>query len=407
MMQQSQSRFFVIIGTLDTKGPEIAFLRGCFDDLGCHTRIIDVGLLSRPAFAADIPREAVAARMNTTIARLVKDGKDKVQALTLMAQGAGSIVQEWVSSQCAAGVIALGGGVGTWLGTTVMRNLPLGLPKVMVTTLPYDIRPLVGAKDIIFFPSVADILGLNPTLRTIIRNAASALATMADLPQMPATSKPVIGLTGMGITTPSALACRKILEKRGYEIASFHTNGFGGSAFEEWVQMGMFDAVLDLTTHEITSQLFNGVAKSVSTRLETAAKKGLPQVVGPGGLDVVSRGPIETLSKSDLRQLHHRHSPFFTHVRISADGMRSVAETIADKLNLSRAPTAFIIPLKGFSTQNFPGGIFYNPEADSEFIFALKKRLKKEIKVVEIDCHINDIDFAEGACNLLEEITQT
>ncbi|UCF91715.1 MAG: Tm-1-like ATP-binding domain-containing protein [Desulfobacterales bacterium] len=403
-MNVSDSRYVVIVGTLDTKGPEIAFLRDCLHQLGCRTRVVDIGLLAPPAFAADISREVVAARMDTTVERLLAGSQERVAAMTLMARGVNGLLADWLEASEVAGVIAVGGGVGTWVGTTVMRALPIGLPKIMVSTLPFDIRPQLGAKDIVVFPSVADILGLNPTLRTVLRNAAAALAGMAALPRLPATSKKVIGMTGMGITTPAVLASRKFLEEGGVEVTSFHTNGRGGSVFEEWIQMGMFSGVLDLTTHEITSRIFNGIALAEETRLETAAKQGVPQVVGPGGLDVISRGPVETLDANDRRRPHYRHSPFFTHVRISPEGMRAVAATVAQKMNLSRAPTVFAIPLQGFSEQSRSGGAVCDPVADEAFVVTLKQRLRQDIRVVEIDAHINDEAFARRACALLQEI---
>ncbi len=397
-------KYVIVIGTLDTKGPEVAYLRKCLLDQCCMPRVVDIGLLAPPGFLPDISRDVVAGRAGTTIASLLSNGTGKVEAMTLMARGVIEFMKEWIASDEVAGVISLGGGVGTWVGTKVMRSLPFGLPKVMVSTLPFDIRPHIGVKDIIIFPSIADILGLNPTLRTVLRNAAAAMIGMIMQPQPSGPTKPVIGVTGMGITTPAVLGCRNILEEWGYEITSFHTNGMGGSAFEEWIELDMFCSVLDLTTHEITSLMFNGVAKPKKTRLETAAGKGIPMVVGPGGLDFISRGPIETLDAKERKQPHYRHSPFFTHVRISAGGMKRVAETIAQKLDHCRAPTTVAIPMRGFSEQSRTGGALHDPEADAAFVAALKNKIRKDIRVEEIDAHINDEAFAQAACNLLKKL---
>jgi len=407
-MKSPSTQYLMVIGTLDTKGAETAFLRDCIHSFGWKTKIIDTGLLAPPAFTPDVTREEVASRVGRTVEELLSGKKDKVAAVNAMAQGALSIVEEGIRRREVGGVIALGGGVGTWLGTAVMRSLPLGLPKVMVSTLPFqDIRPIIGTKDIILFPSVADILGLNPLLRTILRNAASALAAMAGLPPQEETKKRVIGSTSLGITTPAVMTSRRILEDHGYEMTCYHANGYGGRAFEEGIRNGMFSGVLDLTTHEITNQLFGGTCLAGEERLEAAARKGIPQLVAPGAVDVISKGPLETLTPEERKRPHYRHSPFFTHVRVSSEEMRLVGEVMADKLNMSRGPAAVAVPLRGFSDRNRPGDLFYDPEADGEFVLALRERLGPRVRLVEIDAHINDELFAIKSCDILIEMMET
>ena len=406
-MKKPSTKYLMVIGTLDTKGAETAFLRDCIHSFGWKTKIIDTGLLAPPAFAPDVTREEVASRVGRTVEELLSGEKDKVAAVNAMAQGALSIVEEGIQRREVGGVIALGGGVGTWLGTAVMRSLPLGLPKVMVSTIPFqDIRPIIGTKDIILFPSVADILGLNPLLRTILRQATAALAAMAGLPPQEETKKRVIGSTSLGITTPAVMASRRILEEHGYEMTCYHANGYGGRAFEEGIGNGMFSGVLDLTTHEITNQLFGGTCLAGEERLEAAARKGIPQLVAPGAVDVISKGPLETLTLEEKKRPHYRHSPFFTHVRVSSEEMGQVGEVMAKKLNMSQGPAIAAIPLRGFSDQNRPGGLFYDPEADGRFVLTLKKALSPKIRLIEIDAHINDEAFAVTACELLEEMME-
>lgn len=401
-------RYLIILGTLDTKGPEIAFLRDCLHFSGWKTRIVDAGLLGTPALIPEVNREEVAARAGKTIGELLSEGKDKVIAVDTMARGALSYINEWLRKGEVGGVIALGGGVGTWLGTTVMRALPLGLPKVMVSTIPFqDIRPILGTKDIVLFPSVADILGLNPILRTIIRNAASAFAAMAGLSPLVETNKEVIGSTSLGITTPAVLASRRILEEHGFEMTCFHANGYGGKALEEAIRDGLFSGVLDLTTHEVTNQLFHGLSLAGEDRLEAAARKGIPQVVAPGGIDVISEGPIEKLSPEQRKRPHYRHSPFFTHVRVSREEMKQVGEVMASKLNLGQGPVAVAVPLRGFSDRNRLGDLFYDPEADGEFLSSLKRSLDPRVRVIEVDAHINDEPFASRVCELLIGMMET
>lgn len=403
----ADSRFAIILGTLDTKGQEIAFLRDCFRERGRDVKIVDVGVQGEPEIAADVARQEVAARAGTTVEALRAGATDKIGPLHGMARGAEALLAEWVDAGWVAGVISIGGGVGTWLATTIMRSLPFGLPKIVVSTLPFDIRPLVGAKDIVVMPSVADVLGLNPPLRIVLRNAVAALCGMADVAALPvASDKPLVGLTGMGITTPAVLAARRILESQGFEVASFHATGSGGRVVEEWIGLGMFRAVLDLTTHELTDNIFGGTGVTTEDRLLTAGRTGIPLVVGPGGVDIISRGPIETVSAAERKRPHYRHSPFFTHVRVPARGMRRVAGLIAEKLNAGNGPAGVVIPLGGFSDQDRPGGAIYDPEADAAFIETLKRRLAPRVRVVEVDSHINDPRFAEAACRLLRDLMQ-
>ena len=403
-MPESRHGHPVIVGTLDTKGQEISFLAECFRAFGWPAKVIDVGVRGNTETEADVPRDIVAARAGTTIAALREKTGDKIEPIREMARGATEIISEWVAEGRVAGVIAIGGGVGTWVGASIMRALPFGLPKIIVSTLPYDPRPHIGASDIVVFPSIADILGLNPPLRTVLRNAAAALWGMASQKAEVMADKPVIGLTGMGITTPAVLAARRVLEDQGFEVASFHATGLGGRVFEEWVDRAMFPAVLDLTTHEITDQLFGGTGVTTEDRLLTAGRKGIPQVVAPGGIDIISRGPIETLSAVERKRQHYRHSPFFTHVRVPPAGMRRVASAMARRLNTARGPAAVVIPLRGFSDQDRKGGAVFNPEATGAFVETLTKRLKKNIRCVELDAHINDEEFAICACHLLREL---
>lgn len=404
--QKEHKGCVVVIGTLDTKGPETAFLREQLQELGCRTRVVDVGLTASDAYHGDICREAVAARADADSRAQLNTHEKKIKAMEAMARGAAAFMAEWLGSGELAGAVALGGGLGTWVGMKILGGLPLGLPKVMISTLPFDIRAHLGANDIVVFPSVADILGLNPMLRRILRNAAAAVAGMVKLPETPASFKPqsskgVIGITALGVTTPLVMASRKILEREGFEVTGFHATGLGGTAFEEWTGMGLFAGVLDLSPHELTSLLFGGVAAPRPDRLETAAIRGVPQVVAPGGLDFVSRGPLESLAGEDRSKPHYRHSPMFTHVRITREEMRAVAQMVAEKLNKGKGPAAVVIPLRGFSDQGRTGGHIADPASDREFVQTLRKKLKKNIPIVEVDAHINDEPFARAVCSAL------
>ncbi len=391
-----------VLGALDTKGPELAYVCEALTRLGWSVRVLHIGI--RPP--GNLPAGLTAADirvLDIPAAELAALGK--VAAMARIASAAGLECAAWVAGGEIAGVMALGGGVGTWVGAEVMRSLPFGLPKLIVSTLPYDVRPLLHGRDIVFFPSVADILGLNPMLRTVLGGAAAAMDGMARAwtPVGRESAARTIGATGLGITTPALLAARDLIEHEGFELASFHANGLGGAAFEEWIELGMFRAVIDLTTAELTSELFDGICNAGPTRLTAAGRLGVPQVVCPGGLDFVSRGPIGNLDAADRARPHYAHSPTFTHVRIDADGMRRVAALVAERLNAARGPTAVVLPLRGFSAEGRPGGALHDPAADAAFITELKSRLLPAVRVVEVDTHVNDPAFARVACALLFE----
>ena len=400
-MKTDPNSSVIIIGTLDTKGEEVSYLSSQLQTNGIDAKIMDVGISGTPNAPHDFGREEIALRAGRQHASLITAGDDKVEAMRIMADGALSLVQELLAANEVVGVMALGGGVGTWIGMKVMRDLPFGLPKIMISTLPFDIRSDLGAKDIIIFPSVADILGLNPILRTVLHNAAGAMAGMVALEECKASTKKVIGITALGVTTPLVNHCKEILEQEGFEVAAFHGVGVGGKSFEQWVQTGMFSGILDLTPHDINNLLFGGITPFYSGRLESAADKKLPQVIAPGGLDFISRGPIDTLSAEDRKKKHYQHSPMFTHVRVSAAEMEIVAQEIAEKLNPGAGTTQVVIPLQGFSFQGRANGHLADHEADMTFVRLLKQQLLPTIPVVEVDAHINDELFAEVVCRQL------
>jgi uncharacterized protein (UPF0261 family) len=407
-MGSSHGKRVILIGTMDTKGDEISFLRKQLGALGLLTAIIDVGIGSAPSCAADVSRDQVASKTAADISSLLSQENGKLKAMQAMAEGARLLTEEKIAEGEAQGIIAVGGGVGTWIGMQVMCGLAFGFPKIMVSTLPFDIRPYMGSKDIVIFPSVADILGLNPILRKVLHNAAGAMAGMADLQSQRPSPKKVIAISALGVTTALVTSCKEILEAQGYEIAAFHGVGVGGKIFEEWVQTGFFTGVLDLTPHDINNFLFNGISPPYSGRLESAARNNIPQVVAPGGLDFISRGPIAALSKQDRQKKHYQHSPMFTHVRATSAEMKKVAEVVADKLNQSRGGlTTVAIPLQGFSHQGHARGQLADHAADMSFVRVLKKRLKEDISVIEVDAHINDGLFAETVCSLLLQLIET
>lgn len=392
----------VVLGALDTKGPELAHVCAALRRHGRTPRVLHIGMRAPGSLPPGLASEDIRY---TGLATDELERVGKVAAMTKIAAAAAPEVAAWVDQGEVSGVIAVGGGVGTWVGAEAMRALPFGFPKLVVSTLPYDVRPLLHGRDIVFFPSVADILGLNAALRTVLDSAVAALDGMARAwrPGSPVAVSRTLGATGLGITTPALLAARDVVEHAGFELASFHANGLGGAAFEEWIGLGMFRGVLDLTTSELTSELFGGIAAAGPTRLTAAGRCGLPQVVCPGGLDFVSRGPLATLSAADRMRPHYAHSPTFTHVRLDADQMRTVATLVAGRLNAARGPTAVAVPLRGFSAENRSGHALFDPAADAAFRATLRASLSPAVSYVEIDAHINDPEFVRTACALLFE----
>jgi uncharacterized protein (UPF0261 family) len=403
-MSVKRSRYVIIIATCDTKGSEVSHLRGLLEERGLQVRVADVGLNVKPQCQVDFTREQITGKPSEEIALLLAGEGGKPAAMEVVARGAGDLIDEKIAMGEAAGVIALGGGVGTWIGLRIMRRLPFGFPKIMISTLPFDIRPDLGAGDVMIVPSVADILGLNPILRRVLQNAAGAMAGMVDLEPLREGDKEVIGITALGVTTPLVNRCKEILEDRGFEIAAFHGVGIGGKTYEEWVGTGLFAGVLDVTPHDINNFLFHGISPPYQGRLESAARRNIPQVVAPGGLDFISRGPIDELSDEDRRKKHYQHSPKFTHVRVSAAEMETVARVVAAKLNLARKTTSVVIPMRGFSHEGHARGRLADQKSDMTLVRLLKQLLHPEIPIIEVDAHVNDASFAEAVCREVVEL---
>ena len=378
---------FLVMGTLATKQREIDYLCDCLKRMGHEIRVRDVSL-ARYAGCLDGREES------------------KIRAMELTARAVMSEVAPLISQQIYAGVIAMGGGVGTWLAGRIMQHLPDDLPKIILSTLPYDPREVIGSSTTVVVPSIVDILGLNPILKAQIERAAALLTGWAGRPASPQRSAGhVVGITALGITTSAVNSARAFLEARGYEVAAFHANGVGDDAFERFTAKGMFCAVLDLTPSALTSQLFGGVARHTASRLEAAGRAGIPRVIVPGGLSLVSRGPLEGLGPDDLARPHYRQNLMFTHVRLDQAQMRQVAEVVAARLNPSAGPVAVVIPLHGFSSEDRPGGAIHDPEANQAFVETLAANLRAHIRVHLIDAHINTDHFAEAACKILLDLS--
>lgn len=386
-----------LIGTLDTKGIEIGFVRDQLLELGVDARLIDASVLGTPALTSDIPRERVFEAAGTSLKEVQQRG-DRGEAVTLAAQGAKRIIEDLHRQGDVDGVLGVGGSAGTTIATAAMRALPFGIPKLMVSTLASgQVRPFVGPRDITMMHSVADISGLNRISRTVLSNAAAAMAGMVLHPPAPAPSdRPLIAATMFGVTTPCVEACRALLEKEGFEVLVFHAVGTGGEAMESLIADGVFAGVLDLTTTEMADELVGGVLSAGPDRLKAAARAGIPQVVSVGALDMVNFGPRETVPQAFANRQFYIHNANVTLMRTTPEENRELGKRLAGQVKNARGPARVLLPLRGISAIDAEGKPFWSPEADRELFQAIQEGLPAET-VVALDAHINDESFARQA----------
>jgi uncharacterized protein (UPF0261 family) len=396
----------LIIATLDTKGHETQYLKNLIESKGHRTLVMDTGILGSPPFKPDISRDEVARAGGKTIENLIRD-REKGKAIQVMAEGSKKITQELCQKGKISGVIGLGGAQGTEIGTSAMRGLSLGLPKLMVSTVASGYAQFgtyVGTKDLLMMHSVVDILGLNAFSRMILSNAAGAIVGMVEAKgEFNRLEKKQIGMTIYGTTTPGCMVAKAYLESKGFEVVAFHPNGTGGRAMEEMIEEGILAGVLDMTTHELTDELLGGLHRAGPKRLESAGRKGLPQVVVPGSIDFIVTGPIESLPQEYRNRKYIAHNPSITLVRATLEEMKAIGKLMASKLNEARGPTVVMIPLKGFSYPNREGEPLFDGEGNQAFITSLKENLKG-IRVIEIDAHINDPEFGNETGKMMEKL---
>jgi uncharacterized protein (UPF0261 family) len=390
----------VLIGMLDTKGIELGYIKEKIVAQGYSVIVVDVSLLGSSPIEPDITREQVAEAGGVKFEEIVSLRQEEV--LEPMITGAVKVIQELYRSGKLDGILSLGGSVSTSLATAAMRALPMGVPKVMVSTIASgDTRPYVGTKDITMISSVTDVEGLNRVMKRTLTTAAGAIMGMvaADPGPLPS-EKPLIAVSIRGDKVPCLNAVRALLEERGYEVVPFHAVGTGGRALEEWVEQGLFDAVLDLTTVEISEHLFGGRFDAGPDRLEAAGRKGIPQLISTGTIGFVSYYGEEGIPQRMRGRRVRFHNPSVAVVQLNSDEIASVGRVMAEKLNKALGPTAVIIPKRGAGG----GGWQSDPEIALAFLESLKEHLKPEIEVHEVDAHINDRLFAEKAVALFLEL---
>jgi uncharacterized protein (UPF0261 family) len=397
-----------ILGTFDSKGQEFGYLRSCIESAGLGTLLIDCGVLEPRQLTADVSRQEIAAAGGFRIEHLVA-AHDRGAAIAAMTSGAVVVTQRLFREGRIHGLISLGGSAGTTIGTAAMRSLPAGFPKIMVSTLASgDTRPFVGTKDIVMMYPIVDIAGLNRLSRQVLANAAAAIAGMVNQELTePAESKPLIAATMFGVTTPCVTSARKVLEQSGCEVLVFHATGTGGMAMEELIADGYVSAVLDITTTELADELAGGVMSAGQQRLEAAGKKGIPQVVCPGAIDMVNFGPLDSVPQKYRGRRLYVHNANVTLMRTTPEECAELGRITAHKLNSATGAVVLLIPLRGVSAIDAEGMPFWWPEADRAYLDALKSSLDPRIRLDELDAHINDESFSHTAARALLELMKT
>ncbi|MEE2728800.1 MAG: Tm-1-like ATP-binding domain-containing protein [Candidatus Latescibacterota bacterium] len=395
----------LMIGAFDTKGLEYAFLREELLTRGHQVIAVDTGVVGESAvFPIDVRAEEVAQMGESSLETLRAAG-DRGLAMKVMSAGAALCAKTLYTEGRFAGIIGMGGSGGSSVVTAAMRALPVGVPKVCISTVASgDTSAYVGAKDVVLIPSIVDVAGMNRISRVIFSRAAGAISGMVEREPMPVVREaPVVVASMFGNTTECVNACAAQLGDRGYEVLVFHATGMGGRTMESLVSEGLVDGVLDITTTEWADEICGGVFSAGSTRLEAASAHGVPQLVVPGCIDMANFGGMDTVPRryKDAERLFYEWNPAVTLMRTNADENAQMGRIFAEKANASIGPVAFLLPLEGVSILDGDGELFCDREADRAFFNALKNHLRSDIPVYEAELNINAPAFSARAVELL------
>lgn len=393
-----------LIGALDTKGPEYTFVKNEIERRGQRAFVIDTGVIGEPAFVPDISAAEVAQAGGASLEDL-RSAADRTHAMQVMTRGIAVLARTLYDAGKFDAVLALGGGNGTVIATSAMRALPLGVPKVMVSTLAAgDVKAYVGTSDIVMMHSVVDVAGVNRISATMYANAVGAVIGMAETEPPKIKAKPLIAASMFGNTTPAVTRARETLEKQGYEVLVFHATGTGGATMEQLIRDGYFEGVFDLTTTEWADELVGGVLGAGPTRLDAASEMNVPQVIAPGCLDMVNFWARATVPAKFDGRLFYEWNPNITLMRTTVEENATLGKILAEKANKSHAPVAFFLPLRGVSQLDSPGHEFWHPEADRALFDAIKANVRADIPVYELDYNINDDPFVDAMTTKLSEM---
>ena len=396
----------LLVGALDTKGVEYAFVKDLIEAAGLETLVVDFGVMGQPAFEPDVSRTEVASAGGGDLAYLAS-GTHKDEAMRTMAQGLASVVERLYAEGRFDGVLGMGGSGGTSIATAAMRTLPVGVPKLMVSTVGGgDVSAYAGSKDITFMPSVVDVAGINRLSRAIYANAAGAIAGMVKTEaEATARERPLIAASMFGNTTAAVDHARGLLEDEGYEVLVFHATGSGGRTMEDLISDGYIAGCLDMTTTELADDICGGVFSAGPDRVQAAPRQGIPTVVVPGCVDMANFGGIETVPDHYRARTLYEWNPEVTLLRTNAEENRQMGAMLAAAANAGQADkVSVLIPLGGVSMLDSDGDRFWDPDADQACFDALKNDLRADIPLIEVDANINDPVFAERAVALLLEM---
>jgi uncharacterized protein (UPF0261 family) len=396
----------VLIAALDTKGEEARYLRDLIVAQGADALIVDAGVLGSPAILAQISREEVARAGGDDLGELVAAG-DKGRAMVAMTRGSAVIAARLHAEGRLDGIVGLGGSAGTTIASSAMRALPVGIPKLIVSTVASgDTRPYVGPKDIAMLYSVVDIAGINRLSGRILANAAGSIVGMVNaiVPELP--ERPLLAASMFGNTTACVDRARGALENAGYEVLVFHATGAGGQTMEGLIADGFIEGVLDVTTTEWADELAGGVFAAGPGRLDAAGAVGIPQVIAPGCLDMVNFGAPETVPERYRDRRLYKWNPSVTLMRTTPEENAELGRILAEKANAATGPVSIMLPLGGVSQLDCPGGEFWWPEADEALVEAIRRNIRPGIPVIERDNNINDPEFADLASSTLLQMLQ-
>ena len=395
-----------LIATMDTKGAELAFVAARLRQAGCRAMMVDVGTLDEPAVTPDVRRDQVLQAAGMDLALLLSN--DRGKAVAEMATALKAYLLNETAAGRVLGVLGLGGSGGTSLVTTAMRALPIGLPKLMVSTVASgNVAAYVDCSDITMMYSVVDVAGLNAVSEVILANAAAAMAGMATQPQFEHKTRPAVGMTMFGVTTPCVSRVRQQLEAQGFDCLVFHATGAGGRAMEQLVGSGLISGVLDITTTEVADEVVGGVFPAGPHRFETLIKSRVPLVMSLGAVDMVNFGAMETVPARFQGRKLHVHNAQVTLMRTTPEENRQIARWIAQKINQSTAPVRLLVPEGGVSLLDLPGQPFYDPEADAALFETLQRELHTtaDRQLIRLPWEINAPEFADALVRHFHEIT--
>jgi uncharacterized protein (UPF0261 family) len=398
----------VLVGTLDTKGLEYAYLRDRLREHGVDVLVVDAGVLGESQTSADVCRDEVARAGGRDIEEL-RTARNRALALETMTRGASMVVERLHAEGKLDAIAGLGGTGGSTVVTAVMRRLPVGVPKLMVSTVASgDTRGYVAGSDVTMHYPVVDIAGINRITATMLANAAGAIGGMATAarPELDE-ARPLLAASMFGITTPCVNKARELLEELGYEVVVFHQTGVGGQSLEELVRSGFVAGVLDVTTTELADEVAGGLWPAGANRLETAGRLGVPQVVSLGALDFVNVGPLAAVPERFRGRTFYEHTPEMAGMRTSAAEAAQVARRIAAKLNAAQGPTALFVPLRGTSLLATEGKVFHDVGADDALFSELRERVdRKTVELHELETDVNDPAFAMAMANRLHDFCE-